>query len=76
MILLLHEKLASQMPFHLAGGGPYPRPVKLGDSGHIPVSKTPMIISLSSVDLLTLSGNPMKSHELVVASLFFLLTVF
>ncbi|KVH92094.1 hypothetical protein Ccrd_005875 [Cynara cardunculus var. scolymus] len=68
---LLQGKLASQMPFHVAGGGPYPMSEKLANSGRIPVSKTPMMMSLSVVDLLTLSGNPMKSHELVVATLFF-----
>ena len=59
------------MPFHLVGGGPYPSSLKLADSGQIPVSSIPTIMSLSVVVLLASTGKPMKSHDLVVRSFFF-----
>ena len=71
---LLQEKLAetSQLPFHLAGGGPYPVSSKLGDSGQIPVSNTPTMMSLSTIGtLFTCSEKPMKFQDLVVCSCFF-----
>lgn len=74
MNYLLQEKLAetSQLPFHLAGGGPYPVWSKLGDSGQIPLSNTPTITLLSTAGtLFTCSEKPMKSQDLVVCSCFF-----
>lgn len=61
-----------QVPFHLLGMGPSPSSLKLSDSGQIPVSSTPTIMSLSSapVALVTSWGNPVKSHDLVVCSFF------
>ena len=61
-----------QVPLHLVGGGPNPVSLKLSDSGQIPVSITPIITSLSVVDLSTFWENPMKSHDLVVCSFNFL----
>jgi hypothetical protein len=65
---LLQVKLveAWQDPFHLLGGGPNPLSLKLSDSGQIPVSRTPITMSLSTADRLTSCGNPRKSHDLVV----------
>jgi len=57
---------AWQVPFHLLGGGPYPSPLKLSDSGQIPVSSIATMMSLSEVALVTFWGKPMKSHDLVV----------
>ena len=53
IIYLLQVKLADvwQVPFHLLGGGPNPLSLKLADSGQIPVSSIPTIISLSVVFL-------------------------
>ena len=70
---LLQVKLDEvwQVPFHLLGCGPNPSSLKLADSGQIPVSSIPIIISLSVVVLLTFWGKPMKSHDLVVWSCFF-----
>ena len=59
------------MPFHLLGGGPNPLSLKLSDSGQIPVSSIPTIISLSVVVPLAFRGKPMKSHDLVVWSCIF-----
>lgn len=60
------------MPFHLLGGGPNPVSLKLSDSGQIPESITPIMMSLSMVVLLTCWEKPMKSHDRVVCSCFFL----
>ena len=70
---LLQVKLEEtwQVPFHLVGGGPNPLSSKLVDSGQIPESSIPMIMSLSTVLLSTCCGKPMKSHDLVVCSLRF-----
>lgn len=71
---LLQEKSdeTSQLPFHLRGGGPYPWSRKLGDSGQIPVSSTPTMMSLSTDGTrLACWDSPMKSHDLVVWSCFF-----
>lgn len=62
-----------QIPFHLLGGGPNPLSLKLSDSGQIPESSTPMIISLSAFLRSTFIGNPIKSQDLVVWSCFFVL---
>ena len=59
------------MPFHLDGGRPKPSSLKLSDSGQIPVSSIPTIMSLSVVVVLDSTGKPMKSHDLVVRSFFF-----
>jgi hypothetical protein len=74
-IYLLQVKLmeAWQVPLHFLGGGPNPLSLKLSDSGQIPVSNTPIMMLLSIGLLRTFSGNPMKSHDLVVRSFFFLL---
>jgi hypothetical protein len=64
---------AWQVPLHFLGGGPNPLSLKLSDSGQIPVSNTPIMMLLSIGLLRTFSGNPMKSHDLVVRSFFFLL---
>lgn len=59
----------AQVPFHICGGGPNPSSAKLRDSGQIPPSITPIIISLSiSGTCLILSPNPIKSQDLVVWS--------
>jgi hypothetical protein len=66
---LLQVKLEppAQVPFHFAGGGPYPESLKLSDSGQIPLSITPTITSLSTVGFrFTVSVKPIKSHDLVV----------
>lgn len=68
---LLQMKLSAvggQVPFHFAGGGPNPTSLKLLDSGQIPVSRTPMMTSLSVVEWLNARGNPTKSHDLVVCN--------
>jgi hypothetical protein len=44
---LLHVKLW-HVPFHLLGGGPKLSSEKDGESGHIPVSSIPMMMSPSS----------------------------
>lgn len=62
-----------QGPFHFFGGRPNPLSLKLFASGHIPVSKTPTMMSLSFAALSTYLENPMKSHDLVVWSSCFLL---
>jgi len=62
-----------QVPFHLLGGGPKPLSLKLSDSGQIPESNTAMMTSLSAGALFACSGKPIKSHDLVVWSCFFLL---
>ena len=62
-----------QVPFHLLGGGPNPLSLKLSDSGQIPESSTAMMTSLSAGALFACSGKPIKSHDLVVWSCFFLL---
>ena len=68
---LLHGKLL-QEPFHFCGGGPNPSSLKLSDSGQIPVSITPTIMSLSALLLFTHSDKPTKSQDLVVCSSFLL----
>lgn len=66
------DELGLQVPFHLAGGGPSPSSLKLADSGHIPVSITPTIMSVSAVFcLLTCWVKFRKSHDLVVWSVNF-----
>ena len=59
------------MPFHFLGGGLNPLALKLADSGQIPLSIIPTMISLSVVVLSTSWGKPMKSHDLVVKSCIF-----
>lgn len=68
VIYLLQVKLeeAWQVPFHLVGGGPNPLSSKLADSGQIPLSSTPTMMSRSIVALRTFRGKPIKSHDLVV----------
>lgn len=64
----------SQAPFHFRGGGEYPLSPKLFDSGQMPLSITPMIVSLSVVGFLfdrLPSLRPMKSQDIVVWSLCF-----
>lgn len=55
-----------QIPFHLLGGGPYPVSLTLADSGQMPESRIPIIISPSLLVLVTFRGKPMKSQDLVV----------
>lgn len=72
-VYLLHFKF-SQAPFHLLGGGPNPSSLKDADSGQIPVSITPTMMSLSNGKFrFTLSGKLKKSHDLVVLGCKFLL---
>lgn len=72
---LLQVKLDEdwQLPFHLEGGGPRPASSKLCDSGQMPESSIPTMISLSVCVLGTFTGKPMKSHDRVVCSCFFVL---
>ena len=66
---LLQVKLLPPLhsPFHFEGGGLNPSSLKLSDSGQIPVSITPSMISLSAVAfLLIVSEKPRKSQDLVV----------
>ena len=58
---------AMQTPFHFLGGAPKPSSWKLADSGQIPVSRTPMMTSLSAAGLwLEFSLKPIKSQDLVI----------
>ena len=66
---LLQVKLLPSLhsSFHFEGGGLNPSSLKLSDSGQIPVSITPSMISLSAVAfLLIVSEKPRKSQDLVV----------
>ena len=58
-----------QAPFHFFGAGPKPSSLKLSDSGQIPLSMTPTMISLSTLRFLVIDWfKPMKSQDLVVWS--------
>lgn len=67
---LLQVKLDEdwQVPFHLLGGRPNPSSLKLSDSGQIPVSSMPMIMSFSYGCLFAFTGKFIKFHDLVVRS--------
>lgn len=68
---LLWQQCGSRALYHLLhiGTGPRPTSVKLLDSGQIPVSRIPIITSLSIVKFRrTFTGKPVKSHDSVVRS--------
>lgn len=76
MFYLLQVKFLppAQVPFHFLGNGPKPRFEKLSDSGQIPLSMTPMIVSLSVLGfrfVLLPSLRPMKFQDEVVWSFIF-----
>lgn len=69
--LLQWKSKAWQGPFHLLGGELNPISLKLWDSGQIPWSITPIIMSLSGCALSTFIGKPIKSQDFVVRTCFF-----